>query len=463
MATLNRAIMTRLFIWRWFVIALNMVAPTGCFKPSTTSMDGVDLLWKNARGAPAGHGLMRDPSTVTLDINQAMELALRQNPQLREQRADQEISAASLEEEAQLKNPELRVRNVKLDKLVDQEPAMEIAIRVPIPQPWSRDARLQRATLRVELSKEQKSDAEIQVRARIQKLFARLKMMEVLAGELDQVLSLGVKEKDLVEKGARDGTFTAIEASGALLRWASLIDLHHSLSLDREKAQEELRALVGLQSDQAITLRYEEGLLAIHEGDLGEDALIKQAMRGRPDLVVASTRIAMAEADVYIAKGQRWPWPHTAEVSYDIQDNSSPLSFQFALFLDVPLFNWNSGAIATREAQIAKCRIEQQEKYAAIEGEIHSGTLRLRATAARVREMQRSLLPSLETSQKAAREPSAQNAVGPLQLLSLRYRQVRAKRRYLKALLEHVESWFDLESAIGDSIPARSGRSASSR
>jgi outer membrane protein TolC len=423
-----------------------------CFRPQPLSADRPLRLWSTQTlTLPQGKTKGKNKNLTT---EQAIRLALRDNPALRVARAREEVARASVGEEVQLENPQLRIRNVELDGLAHGSPALDLALRVPIPRPWTLDARKQRAQLRLEEARARRSDLERRVRAKVRKLYARLAMMDLLAAQMEQTITLFDRYRKLAEQGVRDGAVTEVDASLPRLRYAETVDRRHVVRLRRLQVEGRLRQLVGAQPEQRITFQTGRADLGPGRRDLSLDRqlLTRRALTRRRDLRQAGAQVEIAQADAYIARAQRWPWLRFAEVSYNIRPQPDPLNFEFYLAIDLPLLSWNSGAIAAREARLKRRRLEERARVQEVVREVSDATAQVRETKARLFEAERSLLPALESSSRVVRQGVTHGGVDPLRATSVEWRRIRAYRRYLESKLAHREAIIDLEVAVGGEI-----------
>jgi len=436
------------------VVLLWALALPSCFRPTVLAPDRSLRLWRAEAAAPTGrrgNNLGKGSNNTTLIAGQAVQLALKNAPALQEARARQERARARVDEASQLENPQLRIRDIELDGLAHAEPRLDLALRVPVPAPWTRDARGERARLRLEEASAERDDLERRVRAEVRKLYARLAMLDRRAALLKRTVDLCAKYRELADRRVREGAATELDASLPKLRHAEALDRQHRLRLARAQTLSRLRLLTGVRPDRRVTFRTASADLDPDgSGAPDQQQLIRRALTQRRDLRSAAARVGVAEADAYIARAQRWPWLRFAEVGYNIRPEPDPLNFQFYLAFDIPLLSWNRGAIAAREAQLARRRVEERAQILRAAQEVSDAAARVRETGAQLREARRTLLPALEAGSKAMKQAVAHGVIDPLRATIVEWRRFRAQRRYLDTQLAHREAVIDLEAAVGD-------------
>lgn len=423
-----------------------LVGQAGCFRPSRLDDERALRLWDNRAAWPSAQ-LETGSQTLTLDEEQAIRLALRHSPELRTERSRVGVARARVEEERQLENPQLRLQNVEVDRMVDGELSLDLGVRLPIPKPWARDARIRRAEFEHQGMQDKAVDLERLIRGQVRKLFARLSMLERTGADLEAAIRRCARYGQLAEQSSRDGAITGLDASLTLVRRAELADLRHDLGQKKEQTAAELRRVIGLRPDRPVIFRAAEkkrpGLV------LDEQTLLRRALTERRDLREAAAQEAMAEADAYRSRSERWPWLRFFDVYYRFRSALRPSNFELGLGVDLPLLSWNRGEIAKQDAQVVLRRTQEQALMLVVAQQVQAAVTRVRQTQARIQEMEQALLPSLESSARTVGEGASRSVVDPLRAINVEWRVVRAKQRYHQALLEHVEALVDLELALG--------------
>jgi outer membrane protein TolC len=430
------------------LLASTLVLFPACFRPTVSSPDRAMRLWKSpslwsSAGEPAQAG-----QPLTLELEQALRLAQQHSPALRTGRSRLGVASARVEEAKQLENPEIRLNNMRLDRLAQSETSFDLGLRIPIPRPWTMDARIRKAELQLEETRARTGDLERQLRASVRKLFARLSMLDQSEAALRVVLSQAVKQQEMAKRSLADGSATRLESSLTLLRHAELFDMQHELRLSREQTNEELRRLLGLRPDQAVVFKPPAPRSAPRKVALDEESLIQQALRRRRDLRQAASQVGMAEAELYMARAQRWPWLRFFEVDYRFRSAMAARNWELNMAIEVPLLSLNRGAIATREAQLTLQRNREQIMVLRAAQEVHRAIMHVRETTERVEELQRSLVPALESGDAAVNEAVERTTIDPLRAINVQWRRARVRHRYYVALLEQEDALIELEAAV---------------
>jgi len=423
----------------------------GCFRSEVMAPDRAVVLWQqvNARQSAPGMKPAAGKEPSQLGLEEALQLALKDNPSLKVLEARLAQSQAEEGEAIQLDNPQLRINNIEVDKIAESRPELDLALRVPIPKPWILDARTRRAELATEETRARLARGRAALRLEVRRLFISLATLEQEQRELALSLDKLGKHVTQVEQKLAAGAATRFDHSTAKLRVAEVDDRLGAVRSNHGETVLRLRRLVGVRPARPVTFKTEKLAEAPADLALDDQALIKKALQNQPDLREAAARVGMAQADAYIARAQRWPWLRYAEVSYGFNPNMDPLNLEFSVAVSVPLLSWNQGSIEAGDALVTRRRLEEQARLMAVAQDVSQACENVRIMTARLREMERTLLPAVKDTGAALAEAATRGAIDPLDAIQVETRRIRARRRYLRALREHKEALVRLDAAVG--------------
>src|SRR5205085_5569509 len=116
---------------------------------------------------------------------------------------------------------------------------------------------------------------------------------------------------------------------------------------------------------------------ALPEADLSVDALSREALEERPDLLAASAQEARAEAALALARRQRIP--DLALSAQYAQEGSGqnalqPPTLTFGVQLPLPIFYRQRGEIVCAEAELRSLRIAREKLRAQALSEVRQAT-----------------------------------------------------------------------------------------
>jgi cobalt-zinc-cadmium efflux system outer membrane protein len=162
----------------------------------------------------------------------------------------------------------------------------------------------------------------------------------------------------------------------------------------------------------------------------------------------ARNRLALERASVYpditvgLTRGRDGPG--------DARERFNMLS----LSVPLPLFKRNAAGIGRATTELAQSQIERETAARDIQAQVRTLWLRLDSLRARVKRLSDSVLPSLTENRRLSTASYRAGEIGLLQLLVVNRQLVDARRDYLDALAEFVQTRIALEQAAGGSVNA---------
>lgn len=443
---------------RALILAAALVLP-GCFHARPYSSQRTVATWREMQAPPStGHattspGAEAPAPGEALDAEQAYAVALANSPDLAVLEARAEVAAAEVKAARQLDNPQLRLTNFNIDEAIADRPGLNVGLRVPIPRPGTVRARAQGAQAGAEAEASAAEDARRQLRAGIYRRFARLAMLTADLDHVTRAAELQAARRDQVGARVEQAVATRLDAALAGVAHAEARDEVARIRAEIDRIHGELELLLGTGGPHQF--RVDPGELQVRDVALDRGALTEQAMAARPELRAVQSRVGEAEAEAYVARSKAWPWFDWAQVQYRAGPTSTPASFGFGVALTLPIFSWNRGEIRAARALVRQRTLEERAQIAAVAREVDEAVARVERTAARVRELERDLLPQVEA---AAREAEAALAAGSLDAVKaqeIAARMLAARRIHGAALLAHREAVIDLEAAVGAPLGRR--------
>jgi len=431
------------------VIAALLVC--GCFHAPGYSPQRSLATWREMQAATPAKAATRPANTNTADdaltADQAYALALRNNPGLAVAEAEAEVAAAEVGAAKQIENPQLRLTNFGVDDAVRGTPGLNMALRAPIPRPGTVRARAQGARLAAEAAQGQTEAARRLLRAEIDRLYARLAMLHADLEEVIRAAALGDLRQQQIRERVERAVGTRMDLALAELARAEASDDASRLRDDLADTEAELARLIGPGAPR--NYRVDPAALRVSDLVLDADALTERALRSRPELRATQTRVGEAAAAVYLERSKAWPWLSWAQVGYGLGSAASTIPVSFGLALDLPIFSWNRGEIRAARARQRQRELEDRAGVASVAAEVGEALARVERATARIAELEKTLLPTVDEAVREAEAALAAGALDPLTAGEVAARRVAARRLHLAALYERREAVISLEAAIG--------------
>lgn len=440
------------------LILLAALLTAGCFKaPMVTSQRSLST-WREMQaadnrrepGQPApGQPAPGDPLTS----DQAYALALSRNPSLAVAEAEVDVAEAEIGASKQLENPTLRLTNFQIDETVAGRPGMNLGLRAPIPRPGSIQARATAARLVAEGAESRAEAARRRLRVDIRRHFAELAFYTADLDELTRAAELADKRIQQLRARVDQAVATRVDLSLAEVEHAELLDELSRVRGELARTEAALSLLVSPGTSQTFVVDRDE--LKITDVALDRGALTDKAVGARQELRETQTRTGEAQAEEYLARNEAWPWLAWAQVNYQFRAapstamTTSTPAFGFGLALDIPLFSLNLRKIKAAKAVVRQRQLEERAAVALVATEVAAAMARLATADARVREIERSLLPQIEEAARHAEAALSAGGLDAIKALEIADRQVAARRVHLGALYERRDAVLGLEAALG--------------
>lgn len=435
-------------------IATSTVA---CVQAPTVSPERAIATWREMQVARPAGALPDDTIEAleagdALTAEQAYALALANSPELAVAEARAEVATAEIGAARQIDNPSVRVSNVGIDDSAPGRLGFNVGLRAPIPRPGSVRARVDGARHAAAGVQGMAESARRQLRARVFRLFARLAWLTADLEEVTRAVSLcDERQRQLRARVAR-AVATDVDLALAEVTRAEAVDEIRRLRGELGRVEAELARVIG--PGPAFSVRVDRSELEPRDLVIDPEALTEMALRARPELRAAQTKIGQARSAITLARVEAAPWVSWAQVNYFVGPGSTtPSSFGFGLAVDVPLFSLNRGKIRAARALARQRQAEERAEVAAIAGEVDEAIARVLRADARVLEIEQGLLPRVDAAARQADAALAAGTLDVVEVLDIESRRVAAHRLHLAARFERRDALIELEAAVGAPLP----------
>ncbi|MCY1057343.1 TolC family protein [Nannocystis sp. SCPEA4] len=441
----------------WMILSSWTMMAVGCVQGPAISPERAVATWHemqvgHPRGALPESAVAALEAGDALTVEQVYALALANNPELAVVEARAEVATEEIAAARQIANPSVRVSNVGVDDSAQGRLGFNLGLRAPIPRPGSVRARVDGARHAAAGAQGQAEAARRQLRVRVYRLFARLAWLTADLEEVTRAVSLcDERQRQLRARVAR-AVATDVELALADVARAEAVDEARKLRGELARTEAELARVVG--PGPAFSVRVDRKQLDIDDLMLDPTALTEHALRARPELRMAQTKVGQARSAVTLAKVEAAPWVSWAQVNYFVgPGTTTPASFGLALAIDVPLFSLNRGKIRAAKALARQRQVEERAEVAAIAGEVGEAIARAQRADARVHEIEQGLLPQVDAAARQADAALAAGTLDVVEVLDIEARRVAARRLHLAARFERRDALIELEAAVGAPLP----------
>lgn len=359
-----------------------------------------------------------------IDQDEAVALALTNNPAFQDVLVDLGFTQADLIQAGLLTNPSFSI-------LFPWGPKqLEFTATFPLEALWLRPRRVAVARLQADRAAETLVQQGLNLIRDVKVAYTDLMLARERARVADEALKLRQRIQDLSESRLRNGDLSELEASTARVDALRAHEEAQRARYDAQMVEQRLRLLTGAKEgefkpkDEHITV------------DAAREELERRALAARPDLRAAELGIEAAGKRVGLAKAEIFA------ISGVLDANRTDRGIEMGpgAQLPIPIFNHNQAGIARARAEMERASWNYLAVKDRILLEVRDAYTRLAQAQAALAEWDQKILPPLETTTRQAERAFE---LGNVSLL-LVYENTR---QLLTARVRHAEIEADLRRA----------------
>lgn len=234
------------------------------------------------------------------------------------------------------------------------------------------------------------------------------------------------------------------------------------IGLDQARAQHysalrNLVRLLNLPGEHADTLQLRGALLPeVVEPPARED-LIPLALGSRPDLTAYRLGVRRAQADVRLARAERFPDVFVLYSPYELTNNAptggqNAQAWSVGAMASVPLFNRNQGNIRRAELNVAQSENELAAIESLIANEVDQALAEYQAARRTVERLQTATLPRAKRMRDGAQRLVAQGEMGVIEYLGAQRDYNEIVRQYRDAAVRYRRSMLHLNTVVAERL-----------
>lgn len=418
--------------------------------------------------APPLYGTLDLPATAEegppngLTLDQAIERLIQNNPDLRTRfqelsKADADIVTAGLRN-----NPFLfgNVGGIPYQAYSPQRPG-GVNYEVTVIQSWDVN---QKRKSRIRVAQSAKNVLEClyqdSVRLQIDNLYTAF--IDVLAArEALRQQQIGLAGLDEVVKATRPLVQTGQRTQADLLRVEMQRDNAFMAVREAEsalrQAKQALAVLLNLPPEETDCLEV-RGALGGFDLELPclED-LLRIALDVRPDLNAYRLGVRRAQAEVQMARADRWADVFVLYTPWQLQDNGpigaqNATSWSLGALVTLPVFNRNQGNISRAQSTVTQTLIELQGRERQIAAEVQRAYLEFQTTGDAVRRYQNDILPRARRIRDDSLRSYRAGTGNVLDFQAAQRDYNDVVRTYLETAVRHRRSMLRLNTVLGQRL-----------
>ncbi|TPE62618.1 TolC family protein [Sandaracinobacter neustonicus] len=378
------------------------------------------------------------PAGTTLTLDAALQLALQQAPVIRAGAAGVEAEQGRLKQAGLLPNPQIQI---DIEDFGGSGPysgtgaaQVTTGLAMPLELGGKRGARV--ALGRQNLASAQAgqvlllADLGREVRVRFASALAATEIAALSRKELETAREIE-RTVGLLVDGGREPPLRLVTARTERARAESaLADAEARAAVERAA----LSAIIGYTGTAFVPV--------------GESHAVQLTDVGRPDLVVADTRVAAAEATLRLERSQRIPDP-TLNFGVRQYRGEGESALVAGVSLPFPLFNRNGGNIAAARAEVRRAEAERDATRLALDARTTSADAEVQAASARARMLETEILPGATEALRISRAGYTAGRFSYLDLLAAQRAVAEAGRGLAEARRDRAIAEAERDRALG--------------
>ncbi len=447
------AFMSSLLDARNRVVALTLaVSAVGC--ATSGQAPGRDQVDEGIRSR-TGLGLRPEESRASLppdaSLNdgltpdEAVAIALWNNPAFEASLADLGLARADLVEAGLLKNPVLSL-------LLPVGPKqLEWTLQFAVDALWQRPRRVEAFSLNAQAVGERLVSQGLFFIADVRQAYVDAVAAERRVALAEKNADLAKRIAEITDARLRAGDISELEASAARSDRARAEAAALSREHDRDAAKVALISRMGFDTPPSELLLTPEAETPV--GPCGDpEALIEDALSSRPDVRAAEIAIEAA--------GARASWERTRVVNLIAMldangEGREGYELGPGITADIPVFARNQGGISRAQAEISRASSAYLALRLQVVAEIRTAVIRFVQAEQAAGIWEDEIVPSLEIEERQAESAYRAGEVALLSLLDVGRRLVEARIRRLEASVDVQKAAVALERSVGHSCAGR--------
>ncbi len=390
-----------------------------------------------------------------LTVDDAVRLAVQQNPTLQAQQSIIGAAEAELQQARTFPyNPRLEVEGIigrerQETRQTTRTLTVKISQELPLGGEWRQ--RTQVASAGLARTRWEAQNAQRELVKEVKETFYRLVFLDEKRVFVEQTADLTQQLVRLAAERYRVGESPQLDVNLARVEVQQVQRQRLDVLSQLTQARATLNRLLARPPDAPVTVR---GTLdaPLPPGD--ETPLRAQALQQRPDLRSRQATVEATQAEVGLAQAERVP---NIEVGFVLErEETGPGVKQTlggSLALPLPLWNRNSGAIAAAQARSRVAALERTALVQAITTDVATTTAELQRLQASLQLLHDTILPHSRANLGFLQQAFTAAQIGIVPLLTEQRVLITVSHEYLETRLAYRMALVALETLLGGVTP----------
>jgi cobalt-zinc-cadmium efflux system outer membrane protein len=223
------------------------------------------------------------------------------------------------------------------------------------------------------------------------------------------------------------------------------------------KAKLDLGSFMNLPKEQALSIELKGSIIDSAPPPPPLDELLNIALDSRPDILAYRLGVKRAEADVRLARANRFNDAYLLYQPYTFQDNSpyglkGAYSWALGVTVSLPVFNRNQGGIQRANLNVTQTQLQLTELERQTLIDVAKATEEYETTRREVEEFRNDVLPAARQVHDDALRLYKSGATSSIDLLNAELAFSTVVKQYLDTAISHRQSMLALNTAVGKRI-----------
>lgn len=409
----------------------------------------------------ASQGSRQRGDTLSLSIESARELALRQNAELVVARYDIEIARGQLRQAGTIQS------NPTFDVLASGKGGARPELGVGQTLEIAGQRGLRKRSARQELTRASLTTSNVArlTISDVERAFYELFTADRRAELAREVFALNERLSDVASRQLREGEVSKLDYNLAMIELGR--SRARNIGAQRERASAELALRQLLVLDRATIIKpmvdsihqhvtldssdpASERAFAVR--GISVDSMISRAYRQRPDLLAGDAAVRRASSDITLARREALP-NLGVRLASEGNQNGNGTVLRPGVGINLPLFNRNGGEVDSRRAALKQAEAARAAVAVRVRAEVESAVRAYVAASAEVEVLESTVLVPARENRQLLEAAYREGKVGLAVLLLIRNQVIDAEQEYWSAWLAERQALTALSAATGDSTP----------
>lgn len=401
-----------------------------------------------------GFGALGEPADA-LTLDDALDLAQEQNPDLLAARQELEVARGRLvtAEFANRFNPTIRGRGFNRD-FADGGSGrqMQILLSQEVEVAGQRGLRIEEAKRNLSMVQAVVQDRERVLMGTVKRAFYQALVWRERVRLLRTIETFNRRVRDAASQRFRAGASPVMEANLAEIRYGQARKDTLTAEAQYQGALYELRRVLGKPGDHPIEPK---GELRGRPKSVQLHTLVARAIQERPDRVAANRSLERVEAETALTKRLVLPNP-TFQAIYQTEvekaETGADVIIGGGISIPLPLFDRNQGDLVALGGRQRQARHQVTATEQRIEQEVSVAFREYEAASRALEVFRQTVLDKVEENLRFIEIAYREGKIGLLQFIVVQDDLIRAQLSYLDSLGEFRLTEANLEQASGGTL-----------